>query len=494
MAYSGFAGTETDFADRNYSTHKTILSGDIGTQNVAADNSYHVVTAIDKTGVLLDGFTVQDGYCSGGPGGGIYAASASMSIRNCVIAGNYAGYGGGIGNGDNDSWLPSSMQIANCVLANNTAGSGGAMHSNGYSLLAEIVNCTIAGNSAASNGGGIANGSPMIIENSIIWDNLVGANPSNVYNYNNAAPMISYSDIEGCGGSPPGGTWNTAFGNDVGKNIAENPDFVDNSSAAARAGADGKLGTADDGLQLNGESPNISPCIDEGNNVFIHEVNDIAGNKRIRNSAVDMGAYECPYWGVCGDVLILDAVYDYMNINDPVNYGWQNESFSCDPMTFSVSFLVEDSANCQGGSNGNIQTGTFDITIFLPEEKDVTLSVEGNTERQNQPFDFGLIYVDEAADPEVWISGTQEGGGCGTEENPNMKVHNASVCSTDPNCTGAVLTPQTGLTNSQITGHIPEAQISLDTGLHHIRFKVDTWDENYHIGEYFNFSVTVSEP
>jgi hypothetical protein len=284
--HGGFAGTETDFADRNYSTHKTILSGDIGTQNVATDNSYHVVKAIDKTGVLLDGFTVQDGYCSGGPGGGIYAASASMSIRNCVISDNYAGYGGGIGNGDADNWLPSSMQIANCVLANNTAGTGGAMHFNSYSLLAEIVNCTIVGNSASSNGGGIANGSPVIIENSIIWGNLIGVNPSNIYNIN-AAPMISYSDIEGCGGSPPGGTWNTAFGNDVGKNIALDPQFVNSGDFD---GVDNVLGTADDGLRLDDDP--LSPCIDEGNNLFIHEASDIAGNKRIRYGAVDMGAYE----------------------------------------------------------------------------------------------------------------------------------------------------------------------------------------------------------
>lgn len=227
--------------------------------------------------MLLDGFTIQDG------GYGIHADSASLSIRNCVITDNYAG-GISMCNGTRVS-----MQVANCVLANNTADTGGAIYVNSSSLLTEIVNCTIAGNSAASNGGGIANGSPMIIENSIIWDNNVGANPSNVYNYNNlAAPMISYSDIEG---SIVNDIWQSSFGNDCGNNIADDPCFINPSDPN---GSDGKLGTTDDGLALDANSS----CINAGENSFIHEANDIAGNRRRIDGdgdsirTVDMGAYE----------------------------------------------------------------------------------------------------------------------------------------------------------------------------------------------------------
>src|SRR3712207_9023372 len=51
----------------------TILSGDIGAVNDAADNSYHVVTSAgaDST-TVLDGFTVQGGNANDGPGGGMY--------------------------------------------------------------------------------------------------------------------------------------------------------------------------------------------------------------------------------------------------------------------------------------------------------------------------------------------------------------------------------------------------------------------------------------
>ena len=205
-----------------------------------------------------------------------------------------------------------------------------------------------------------------------------------------------------------------------------------------------------------------------------------------------MGAYERPLQ--CGDILITDVEYDRMNINDPVNFGWQDESLTAncgDSYVISDTFRVEDSGgdsgNC-GGSNNHIQSGTCDIWIYLPSTKTVTLSVEGNTERQNQPFDFGLIYVDGAADPEVWVSGTQEGRGC------DMMVHNSSVCPYNTKCQEALLPCDLAPNICQYPGHIPEVQTTLGAGVHHIQFKVDTCDERYHVGEYFNFSVTIQNP
>jgi hypothetical protein len=407
----------------------------------------------NKTGVLLDGFTVQDGYYSGGRGGGIYTEGvSSMSIRNCVISDNYADYGGGIGNGSGMFTL--SMQIANSVLANNTAVVGGAFYNN---FLTEIVNCTIAGNSADSVGGGIVNGGPTIIENSIIWGNLAGAGPENIYNYNNALPMISYSDVEG---SIFEEVWQSYFGNDLGGNIASDPQFVNSEDFD---GVDGKLGTADDGLRLNGESPNISPCIDAGNNLFIHEVNDIAGNKRKFDGngdlvkTVDMGAYE--YVLHCGDIFIIDVEYDQTSIKDPGSYGWQDESFSCDPMTFSATFRVENSYNCIGqGGNSATQSGTCDIWIYLPSAKAVTLSVEGNVETVDMNKDVGEIYLDEATSPEVRIEGHDGGNDC-------------------------TMVPEDD-----------DATITLGSGIHHIQFYADTMDGLYHVGAYFTFTVTIQNP
>jgi len=61
--YGGFAGTETMRSQANPDANVTTLSGDIGTVNVASDNSYHVVTSdntVTSTGIL-DGFTISVG-------------------------------------------------------------------------------------------------------------------------------------------------------------------------------------------------------------------------------------------------------------------------------------------------------------------------------------------------------------------------------------------------------------------------------------------------
>ena len=62
--YGGFAGTETSLSERDWRTNVTILSGDIGRSGDDADNSYHVVTAIEAA-KIFDGFTVRDGNANG---------------------------------------------------------------------------------------------------------------------------------------------------------------------------------------------------------------------------------------------------------------------------------------------------------------------------------------------------------------------------------------------------------------------------------------------
>jgi len=156
--------------------------------------------------------------------------------------GNQAGMGGGMSNEDGDA-----TTLVNVVFNNNRANDhGGGMVNNSVATLINVVfransagiysggmsnygtptlvNVTFNGNSAGTAGGGLYNfwASPTVT-NAILWGNSVPTGPE-IANDNSTA-TISYSDIQGCGGSEAG--WQSACGTDGGHNIDTDPRFVD---------------------------------------------------------------------------------------------------------------------------------------------------------------------------------------------------------------------------------------------------------------------------
>jgi parallel beta-helix repeat protein len=153
----------------------------------------------------------------------------------------------------------SSPTVTNCTFSTNeTDGAGGGMY-NYNSSSPTVTNCTFSGNSA-SYGGGMYNeeSSPTLV-NCILWDG-----GDEVYTDNEAAPTVSYCDVQG-GYSGTG-------------NINADPLFV---------------GGGDYHLQSG------SPCIDAGNNAAPSlPSTDFEGDPRIVDgngdtvAVVDMGADE----------------------------------------------------------------------------------------------------------------------------------------------------------------------------------------------------------
>ena len=61
--YGGFSGSEKNKSERDPLTNLTILSGNIGDEKSANDNSYNVLTGAINS--ILDGVTIADGYADG---------------------------------------------------------------------------------------------------------------------------------------------------------------------------------------------------------------------------------------------------------------------------------------------------------------------------------------------------------------------------------------------------------------------------------------------
>ncbi|WP_217587178.1 GLUG motif-containing protein [Lentibacillus saliphilus] len=203
-------------------------------------------------------------------------SSSEPFIKNVTIHGNGALYGGGL------YMYNSSPTFVNVLMHDNKAiydpdspssGKGGAVYISDDSQ-STFINTTITDNNAGRSGhgiyaGGTTNAHPeTIIENSIIWGN----HGESIYNINNAVTQISYSLIEGSGGSD---AWDADYGIDGGNNLDLDPMFTDASADEYTLEAD-------------------SPAIKAGNNEAIPEniLVDLAGNDRVKNQIVDMGAYE----------------------------------------------------------------------------------------------------------------------------------------------------------------------------------------------------------
>ena len=228
-------------------------------------------------GATLSGFTLTNGHtrawgdsfkdCSGG---GAYASGGT--VANCVISGNAAATnGGGVFRGT----------VMNCVISGNSAGSGGgvaggaanncliaantAARLGGGAYVATLNNCTVCGNTAASGGGTYESDA----NNSIVCDNAAGTD-TNYY-----AGSFSHS----CVVPDPGGTGNTEGP----------PQFADYPTDLHLAEG--------------------SPCIDAGDNAYAVGGQDLDGNSRIMNGAVDMGAYEFLFVNVGGRVTL-----DYLGL------------------------------------------------------------------------------------------------------------------------------------------------------------------------------------
>ncbi|MCA9872219.1 MAG: DUF11 domain-containing protein [Anaerolineales bacterium] len=193
--YGGFAGTETQLAERDWQTNLTILSGDIDnndltdatgvvtdTANIVGANSYHVVMNPANNTGWLDGFTITSGQANGSlvldqdKGGGLYSDIASnLTVVNTIFSGNMAYNGGGMYCEGHSQYL-SYLAFTNVIFAGNTAVQyGGGLNNSGNPLT--LTHVQFLNNSAGWSGGGMLTGSP----NAVMTDLTFSGNTATDY-------------------------------------------------------------------------------------------------------------------------------------------------------------------------------------------------------------------------------------------------------------------------------------------------------------------------
>ena len=172
--YGGFAGTELDLSERDWTSTPTALDGDIGQPGDSTDNTYNLLYLYRPDSLtLVDGFTFRyavanDSLASAGEPGASGAAlyimafdgEAYPTIRHCIFEGNTALQHGGavyVEGGGSGSIAPLFEQ---CQFRANRAirGNGGALYRNGGSWIdrpADVEGCIFEKNSAFQHGGAI---------------------------------------------------------------------------------------------------------------------------------------------------------------------------------------------------------------------------------------------------------------------------------------------------------------------------------------------------
>jgi hypothetical protein len=296
--YGGFAGTESSLANRNLllTANASILSGDLTGNdngfNNNGENAYHVVVSSgDVSTAVLDGFTIQNGNCDGGGGGGIFCSNSSPTLNNLIIKSNAGRYGAGL------CLSSSSPAVTNCTITANAGFYGGGVL--GSNCGASFTNVLISGNTAVEQGGGMYNefavaptltnvtiaGNTANYASGAMYNNLgpalqmrnciVYGNNTGIFN-NNGSPSIQYSLVQGETSTANGNIANT------------DPLFINQLAAGLNTGGNYQLQVC-------------SPAINAGNSILYSAgqtpdlatvTTDLNKATRIQGLAIDMGAYE----------------------------------------------------------------------------------------------------------------------------------------------------------------------------------------------------------
>ncbi|MCI2229983.1 T9SS type A sorting domain-containing protein [Polaribacter sp. MSW13] len=407
--YGGFNGTETIFSERDINANPTILSGDLNgddnnsildTEPTRQDNAYHVITVKGNfaEGGELNGFIITGGNSNGSLSASCSTASASqydhrvgaaiysnpegenykvyMKITNCILEKNTGKYYTVLGRFSpcGDLGTQSHVDFESCIIRDNYSASSANIAYTGsqqYNIKSygTIVNSLITGNSNGttdkssalliSSGAGGTNPSAFVsVINTTIANNNSTNNKAVTINLNSASsyPVYFYNSII----YNNGGTTSINITSSNGGSATFANNIVEGGHYSS-TNLDPMLGN-DYGLLAG------SPAIDAGDNSKLpgNITIDVAGNNRVLNTTVDIGAYEFDATAIINRTLTLAATNGIVATNpNPVNGTYADGA--------TVALTATPDAGYQfDGWSGDATGTTNPLTITMDTDKNIT--------------------------------------------------------------------------------------------------------------------------
>jgi hypothetical protein len=179
--FGGFPNGGGAWSTRNFTTNRTILSGDQGIVGDSLDNCFVVVNASNLTNATrMSGFTVEKGNADS-TGSHIYAqagginlgATGEMRLDSLTIRNNFGRAGAAVYAGEPVAWTVTGCDFTNnrngcavmiggnasgtfsgCTFTSNEGSNGGAILQNVLTGTFTFTNCTFTSNRATASGGG----------------------------------------------------------------------------------------------------------------------------------------------------------------------------------------------------------------------------------------------------------------------------------------------------------------------------------------------------
>lgn len=334
--YGGFNGTETQLSQRDFITHKTILSGDrnqnddlsafpfMANEPTRSDNSRTIIN-INASDVVLDGISIQGGHNTATQFSAIiinYNNVSNFTLRNSEVAYNYAtGVCSGIHIAPNTD---SNISITNNKIQYNSSNTGTGIY---IVTQANITtNITIA-NNLFNNNRIIASGNTFT--GSAGWIRAFAPSSTinldfinnTLVNHQNDTPSSPNTLNTIFGITQEDGTMNANVVNNIfWDNSISNSSIIPHAISSVLNGGNtygnttvspkniaqlkftlfpNSPGSTANPLFTNSANNDFtlqanSPAINAGDNNSIPSsiTTDLAGNTRIYNTTVDLGAYE----------------------------------------------------------------------------------------------------------------------------------------------------------------------------------------------------------